>query len=171
VSNAWYRERDAPVPRQCFDNWSREGLEVRTKPANSWQRLARGAFHRVRQNSTIVVNTTSSGLFPDTDDRLDIDVDSLQPHLIVADVIPNPPRTQLLRDAESRGATLDSSHSIERLCSALSRSCSSTADVDPAPRGDDGRTAMQERRDQQFESATCTTLATEHVCQDAMQRQ
>ena len=62
----------------------------------------------MRQNSTNVVNATSSGLFPDTNERLDIDVDSLQPHMIVADVIPNPPRTQLLRDAESRGcATLD----------------------------------------------------------------
>jgi shikimate dehydrogenase len=51
----------------------------------------------VRQNSTIVVNATSSGLFPDTNDRLDIDVDSLQPHLIVADVIPNPPRKDALQ--------------------------------------------------------------------------
>ena len=66
------------------------------------------ANHRVPQNSTIVINATSIGLFPNTGDRLDIDVESLQPHLIVADVIPNPPRTQLLRDAERRGcATLD----------------------------------------------------------------
>jgi shikimate dehydrogenase len=66
------------------------------------------ANHRVPQHSTIVVNATSIGLFPNTDDRLDIDLDSLLPHMIVADVIPNPPRTQLLRDAHSRGCvTLD----------------------------------------------------------------
>jgi shikimate 5-dehydrogenase len=32
-------------------------------------------------------------------------VTSLQPSMVVADVIPNPPITRLLRDAESRGCT------------------------------------------------------------------
>jgi shikimate dehydrogenase len=61
---------------------------------------------RVPDTADIVVNATSIGLFPDVDARLDLDPDSLRPGLVVADVIPNPPRTPLLRDAEARGATV-----------------------------------------------------------------
>ena len=35
-----------------------------------------------------------------------LDVDTLRPGMAVADVIPNPPRTHLIRDAESRGCTV-----------------------------------------------------------------
>jgi shikimate dehydrogenase len=60
---------------------------------------------RVPEAADIVVNATSVGLFPDVDARLDIEVDTLRPGMVVADVIPNPPRTRLIRDAEARGAT------------------------------------------------------------------
>jgi shikimate dehydrogenase len=49
-----------------------------------------------------VVNATSIGLV-DGDARLDIELDSLKPAMVVADVIPNPPRTRLVRDATTRG--------------------------------------------------------------------
>ncbi len=61
---------------------------------------------RVPETTGIVVNATSIGLFPDVEARLDLDPDSLRPGMVVADVIPNPPRTPLLRDAEARGATV-----------------------------------------------------------------
>lgn len=64
--------------------------------------------YRLSEEAEIVVNATSIGLFPNVDARLDIDLESLQRHMIVADVIPNPPRTLLIRDAEARGcSTLD----------------------------------------------------------------
>ena len=53
-----------------------------------------------------MVNATSIGLAPDRDARLDVDLDSLTPGMVVADVIPNPPRTLLIRDAEARGCTV-----------------------------------------------------------------
>jgi shikimate dehydrogenase len=59
--------------------------------------------HSVREGTDIVVNATSIGLFPDVDARLDLDLGSLRPGMVVADVIPNPPRTPLIRDAEARG--------------------------------------------------------------------
>jgi shikimate dehydrogenase len=60
------------------------------------------------QTTEIVVNATPIGLFPDVGGRLDIEVDSLLPHMVVADVIPNPPHTALLSDAQARGCvTLD----------------------------------------------------------------
>ena len=60
---------------------------------------------RVPEGTDVVVNATSIGLYPDVDARLDLDVESLAPGMVVADVIPNPPRTALIRDAEARGAT------------------------------------------------------------------
>jgi shikimate dehydrogenase len=59
--------------------------------------------HAVDPGTDIVVNSTSIGLFPDVEGRLDIDMASLRPNMIVADVIPNPPRTLLIREAEARG--------------------------------------------------------------------
>jgi shikimate dehydrogenase len=60
----------------------------------------------VPAGTDIVVNATSIGLFPDLDAQLDLDLDSLRPGMVVADVIPNPPRTRLIRDAEVRGCTV-----------------------------------------------------------------
>ena len=62
----------------------------------------RGAY-RIPPETDIVVNATSIGLYPDVDGRVPVDVDTLRPSLIVADVIPNPPRTKLVRDAEAKG--------------------------------------------------------------------
>ena len=62
--------------------------------------------HRVSGETEIVVNATSVGLAPDLDASLDLDPDSLLPNMVVADVIGNPPRTRLIRDAEARGCTV-----------------------------------------------------------------
>jgi len=59
--------------------------------------------YAVPEGTDIVVNATSIGLYPDVDARLALDVESLKPGMVVADVIPNPPRTNLVRDAEARG--------------------------------------------------------------------
>jgi len=62
--------------------------------------------YRVPSATDIVVNATSIGLFPDVDARLDLDPGTLRAHMVVADVIPNPPRTLLLRDAQARDCTV-----------------------------------------------------------------
>lgn len=59
--------------------------------------------YAVPAGTDVIVNATSIGLFPDIDARLDLDLDSLRPEMVVADVIPNPPRTRLIRDAAERG--------------------------------------------------------------------
>jgi shikimate dehydrogenase len=61
---------------------------------------------RVREAIDVVVNDTSVGLFPDVGARVGVDPATFRPGLIVADVIPNPPRTLLIREAEERGATV-----------------------------------------------------------------
>jgi shikimate dehydrogenase len=60
----------------------------------------------VPEASNVIVNATSIGLFPDVEGRLDLDVNSLRADMIVADVIPNPPRTPLILEAEARGCTV-----------------------------------------------------------------
>ena len=59
--------------------------------------------HVVAEGTDIVVNATQVGLYPDVDVRLALDMASLRPGMIAVDVIPNPPRTRFVRDAESRG--------------------------------------------------------------------
>ncbi|MBL8797895.1 MAG: shikimate dehydrogenase [Planctomycetia bacterium] len=60
----------------------------------------------VPADADVVVNATSIGLFPDVSARVPVDLQSLRPGLVVADVIPNPPRTRLIRDALARGCTV-----------------------------------------------------------------
>ncbi|HTD17407.1 MAG TPA: shikimate dehydrogenase [Chthoniobacterales bacterium] len=62
--------------------------------------------YRVQPDAGIVINATSIGLYPRVDDRLDIDIESLKPGMVVADVIPSPPRTHLIKEAEARGCTI-----------------------------------------------------------------
>jgi shikimate dehydrogenase len=59
--------------------------------------------HRIPDGTHIVVNATSIGLFPDVEGMLDIDLGTLSRGMVVADVIPNPPRTPLVREARARG--------------------------------------------------------------------
>ncbi len=64
-----------------------------------------GAYD-VPAGTDIVVNATSIGLYPDIDARVALNIDTLTPSMIVADVIPNPPHTHLIRDAAARGCTV-----------------------------------------------------------------
>ena len=59
--------------------------------------------YQVPDGTDIVINATSIGLFPGIDETLDLDMNSLSPGMVVADIIPNPPRTRLVVDAEKRG--------------------------------------------------------------------
>ena len=60
----------------------------------------------VPSNADIVVNATSVGLYPKIEERLYIEQNSLQPHMLAVDCIPNPPRTNFINDAEMLGCTV-----------------------------------------------------------------
>jgi shikimate dehydrogenase len=68
--------------------------------ARAWDRP-----YRIPPDADIVVNATSIGL-GDVNARLALEAESLRAGLVVADVIPNPPRTALIRDAEARGCVV-----------------------------------------------------------------
>lgn len=59
--------------------------------------------YSIPAEADIIINATSVGLFPDVDARLPVNHATLRPHMIVADVIPNPPETPFLREAKARG--------------------------------------------------------------------
>jgi shikimate dehydrogenase len=64
-----------------------------------------GAYEIPRETD-ILINATSVGLAPRVDERLDLDMNTVGSHLVVCDVIMNPPQTHLLRTAASKGATV-----------------------------------------------------------------
>jgi shikimate dehydrogenase len=59
--------------------------------------------YKVAADVDVVVNATSIGLYPDLQARVPLDVATLDPRMVVADVIPNPPETRLVREARARG--------------------------------------------------------------------
>ncbi|TBW31788.1 shikimate dehydrogenase [Azotobacter chroococcum] len=71
-------------------------------PTSAELRLWNGTV-AVPRDTDIVINATAIGLYPNVDQRLDLDLDSLHPGMVVADGIHNPPRTHLIRSAEARG--------------------------------------------------------------------
>lgn len=62
--------------------------------------------YKLPTDTDVVVNATSIGLFPAIDAEPDIIYESILDHMVVCDVIPNPPHTGFLRKAEARGARI-----------------------------------------------------------------
>ena len=60
----------------------------------------------VLEQIQILVNATSIGMAPDLDARVNVNTDSLRSDLVVADVIVNPPMTNLLKDAKAKGCQI-----------------------------------------------------------------
>ncbi len=65
--------------------------------------LNRQNLARVLDKANILVNATSVGMSPDAD-RTPLESDLLRPNLIVYDIVYNPIKTRLLREAEAAGA-------------------------------------------------------------------
>jgi shikimate dehydrogenase len=77
---------------------------LRTKAGLDAEFVSWRGDYSIPTGTDIVINATSIGLY-DADARLALDVNSLKPSMVVADVIFSPPRTRLIRDAEARGCT------------------------------------------------------------------
>ncbi len=58
----------------------------------------------IPEDTQILVNATSVGLYPNVDQKPDIDYDSVTGRMAVCDVIFNDPHTLFLQEAEKRGA-------------------------------------------------------------------
>lgn len=65
-------------------------------------------MYTVPPDTDVLANATSIGLFPNINDKPDLDYGTITARMTVCDVIPNPPNTPFLREAAARGAkTLD----------------------------------------------------------------
>ncbi len=58
--------------------------------------------YAIESGTEIIINATSIGL-GDAEARVPLDVETLEASMVVADVVFNPPKTRLLRDAAERG--------------------------------------------------------------------
>lgn len=59
--------------------------------------------YNIPEDTDILVNATPIGLYPNMDEKPDIDYDSLKENMYVQDVIPNPAFTPFLKEADKRG--------------------------------------------------------------------
>jgi shikimate dehydrogenase len=59
--------------------------------------------YQVPADTDVLINATSIGLYPDVAAEIPLDFATLTAKMIVADVIPNPPKTHLIRTAAARG--------------------------------------------------------------------
>jgi shikimate dehydrogenase len=81
---------------------------VRTHTPASADAVELAPLPTVPPGTDILVNATQAGLSPDVEGIVDLDLETLAGVDLVADVVPNPPQTRLLREAHDRGCrTLD----------------------------------------------------------------
>jgi shikimate dehydrogenase len=88
--------------------------------------------YMVPAGTDIVVNATSIGLYPDLEARLALDVATLKPGMVVADVIANPPKPRLIRDAEAQGCKAISGRGMLVNQGVIGIKYWTGVDVDPA---------------------------------------
>ena len=76
---------------------------LRSKLGASVEFVPSTVDYKLPENCDLVINATSVGLYPNGDARVGFDITTLRPDMVVADVIPNPPETQLVREARKIG--------------------------------------------------------------------
>ncbi len=76
---------------------------LKSKAGAAAEAVAWQGDYKVAGDVDVVVNATSIGLYPDIQARVPLEIETLSPRMVVADVIPNPPETRLVRAARERG--------------------------------------------------------------------
>lgn len=78
---------------------------LRNKTNVEAELVAWNGDYQVPGDACAVINGTSIGLY-EPEARLALDLETLKPGMVVADVVFNPPRTRLIREAEARGCVV-----------------------------------------------------------------
>jgi shikimate dehydrogenase len=86
------RERAESIVRLLNENTTAKALY------NPWTEK-----YAIERTTDIVINATSVGLYPNVNEQLNIDFDSITHDMVVADGIHNPPQTHLLQAALTKG--------------------------------------------------------------------
>lgn len=90
--------RDATRGRELVET-------LRAKTSTSADFVEWNDYYRAPEDASAVINATSIGLY-DPEAKPALDMDSLRPGVVVADVVFNPVRTRLLVEAEARGCVI-----------------------------------------------------------------
>lgn len=77
---------------------------VDTKTGASGEFIPLEGELKIPEGVDIVINATNIGLYPDTT-KVPIDMTTLEPNMVVSDVIPNPPQTPFIQEAAAQGCT------------------------------------------------------------------
>ncbi len=77
-------------------------LKAHTKAAAEGMALEKG--QKIPEDTDILINATCIGLYPDCDQKPDIDYDTIRNTMVVSDVVFNPVDTLFLQEAAKRGA-------------------------------------------------------------------
>lgn len=79
-----------------------EVLNRHTPAKASWEKWT--AHHAIPDDTDILINATCIGLHPYSDQKPDIDYDTIKDHMVLSDVVFNPSDTLFLQEGTLRGA-------------------------------------------------------------------
>ena len=102
----WRAPRRSPSSTETSNGRKNLRSTVNTSTSATARPVQWTSAYEIPPETDILVNATSVGLAPHVDERLDLAMDTLGSHLLVCDVITNPPQTNLLRTSASHGATV-----------------------------------------------------------------
>ncbi len=80
--------------------------KVREKTAIDAQFVPWEGDYKIPEGTDVLINATSIGLYPDVNARVSIDASTINSEMIIADVIPNPPETQFVKQARELDCTV-----------------------------------------------------------------
>ena len=108
VENALAGARSVTIVNRTVDRGQALADLVETRTAAASRFLPWTPALHIPHGTDVVINATSIGFHPHESDMPDVDVTSLGPGMVVADVVANPPRTRFLAAAAAQGCeTLD----------------------------------------------------------------
>ena len=108
VETALAGARSVTIVNRTVDRGQALADLVETRTAAASRFLPWTPALHIPHGTDVVINATSIGFHPHESDMPDVDVTSLGPGMVVADVVANPPRTRFLAAAAAQGCeTLD----------------------------------------------------------------
>lgn len=105
VESALAGARSVTIVNRTVDRGQHLAALVDSRTSASARFMPWSTNFAIPEGTDIVINATSIGFHPNTDQTLDVDTATFAPGMVVADVVANPPMTTWLQAAERAGCT------------------------------------------------------------------
>jgi len=105
VESALAGARSVTIVNRTVDRGQHLAALVDSRTSASARFMPWSTNFAIPEGADIVINATSIGFHPNTDQTLDVDTATFAPGMVVADVVANPPMTTWLQAAERAGCT------------------------------------------------------------------